>query len=62
MECNYKSTEWYGEKHLEPDDLYKKKNFYQFWLWKNQVVTIIMSYYNPNTPNIRLLYWLGQVQ
>jgi hypothetical protein len=21
MECNYKSAEWYSEKHLEPDDL-----------------------------------------
>jgi hypothetical protein len=24
MECNYKSAEWYGEKHPEPDDLLKK--------------------------------------
>jgi hypothetical protein len=26
MECNYKSTKWYGEKHPKPNDLYKKKN------------------------------------
>jgi hypothetical protein len=26
MKCNYKSAEWYGEKHLEPDDLYKNKS------------------------------------
>jgi len=26
MESNYKSAEWYGEKHPEPDDLYKKKS------------------------------------
>jgi len=22
MKCNYKSAEWYGEKHPEPEDLY----------------------------------------
>jgi hypothetical protein len=31
MECNYKSAEWYGEKHLEPND---KKKFIDFGLEK----------------------------
>jgi hypothetical protein len=44
MECNYKSAEWYGEKHLEPDDLYIKKSpsilalkklgRYNIYVWK----------------------------
>jgi hypothetical protein len=42
MECNYKSVDWYGEKHQEPDP--------------KKIIPLILALKKPSRYSIELLY------